>query len=1089
MPGVVSATVSLRDERATITFDDSLMGDEDIVQAIEDCGFDAKLLRGSGGGSAGASGNVEKKESGNPATEAALLVDFADNPVERTKTQKVAVSVKGMTCQSCVNAVTNGLKGLQGVHSVVVDLAGARADVEYDASLASVQQILTAVEDCGFDAGLLENGVRTSGESREKKATVDKKAPRLLMTHVITVKGMTCQSITGAVKALPGVSSVKVDLATEKATVDLDTAVTSLKTVMSTIEDCGFDASLGATPTTSHPLKTPANRHSFSPNRFSAESPRTPKAPTPTVAGPVRSITIEVHGMTCASCVASIERHLRATRGIVTCKVDLHAERAEVQYKEQMLTADQVADLINDIGFEARALPAEAVGVVDLKIFGMTCGSCSGKIEREVKKLPGVLNVSVNLLGQSGKFEIDGNQIGVRDIVEKIESLGFNAFLSDMGSNAQVESLQRTREIQEWRAAFWKALYLSLPVTFISMILPMIAMRLTHWEIIPGLSLGNLSMMALTIPVQFGIGKRFYVAAWKALKHGSYTMDVLIVLGTSLAFGFSVLSLLSAVCHASSTPEPQVFFETSTTLITFITLGRYLENLAKGKTSSALSKLISLAPTNATLLGEDAETGAPFERDIPTEYIKVADLLKVVPGERVPADGIIEFGSSNIDESLVTGEPLPVAKKVGDSVIGGTVNGSGVFHMRAVRVGGDTTLAQIVKLVNDAQTSKAPIQNIADRIAGYFVPAVILLGAFTFLIWSIALSATHWIPPNYPKDSSIFVICLNMCISVIVVACPCALGLATPTAVMVGTGVGAKLGILIKGGAPLETAHRVSKFVFDKTGTLTMGKLSVVMHRLYLGGVKDVEFFGVVGAAESNSEHPVGKAIAKHGKEILGVSMYPHAVTDFEAVAGLGIKCIVTPPGPTPRAITVLIGNQKFLTENGTPVPSACQESKRYHESQGHTVVLVSFNNSLVGLLALADKLKPESAACVRALRRMGVDVCMVTGDQEATARAIAKECAINEVHAGVSPNGKKLLVSRMQKEGHVVGMVGDGVNDSASIAQADMGIAVFGGTDVAIEAANVVLMREDLTDVVAAIDLSRTIFRRIKLNFLWATI
>ncbi|RKO91762.1 hypothetical protein BDK51DRAFT_26069, partial [Blyttiomyces helicus] len=968
--------------------------------------------------------------------------------------------------------------------SVNVDLATELATIELDlSSSVSIETIIAAIDDSGFPASLASSPTTAPRGGR----------------YIISVKGMTCQScvksVTATVRAQPGVQSVNVDLPTELATVELDpTSSVSIQTIVAAIDDSGFPASIASSSGPTNPPSGSVRSAPFIQTRpkvkvsIDGGKGERPSA-TITSAGPVLTTQLEVHGMTCGSCVATIEKNLRLVPGIVSCKVALLAERAEVQYKDHALDPEQIAELINDMGFEARVIPTESFGTIDLKIFGMTCSSCSGKIERGVSALSGVQSAAVNLLGQSGRFTYNSGEIGVRDIVEKIESLGFTAFLSDLGSNAQVESLQRTKEIQTWRSMFYRSLALSLPVFMISMIIPLFIPHAFDWEGIPGLSIGNFTMMILTVPVQFGIGRHFYVAAYKALKHKSYTMDVLITLGTTIAFSFSVVSLAYSICHNGHPAHPEVFFETCTTLITFITFGRYLENIAKGKTSSALSKLISLAPTSALLLTVDAATGALNEKKIPSEYVQAGDLLKVVPGERIPADGIVESGSSSVDEALVTGEPLPVSKKVGDPVIGGTVNGSGVLHMRAVRVGNDTTLSQIVKLVNDAQTSKAPIQDIADTISGYFVPTVIALGVATFLAWFAVLYSTDWLPPNFPTDSSKFFVCLNMCISVIVIACPCALGLATPTAVMVGTGVGAQLGILIKGGAPLETAHRVTKFVFDKTGTLTAGKMSVVATRRYFPdpAMSDAALFGIVGAAESNSEHPLGKAIARYGKEMLHVHAFPHTVDTFDAVAGSGIQCTVTPPGE--KEVKVLIGNLKFLRTHNATIDPTFADSQSYHESQGHTVILVALDGRLSALVALADTLKPESRATVAALARMGISVAMVTGDQETTARVIAHEIGITEVHAGVSPSGKKQIVERMQKAGNVVAMVGDGVNDSASIAQADIGIAVYGGTDVAVEAANIVLMREELTDVVAAIDLSRTIFRRIRLNFLWATV
>ncbi|KAJ3074640.1 hypothetical protein HK102_005749, partial [Quaeritorhiza haematococci] len=896
--GVTTSSVSLSEEVATVSYDSSLITPSQIAQTIEDCGFDASLLSSPSSLSPSSTAfpapsltlTPAKTPSHQPPTlpsnATPTLIDFGDDDVLSSNQQQqssssprrhVSLSVKGMVCKSCVNTITNVLTELKGVISAHVELETESADVEYDGGLVTKEAIMEAVEDCGFEVSL----VASTDEEHHVQSTG-------VATSMISVKGMVCQScvntITKAVSTLPGVSTVTVSLEKELATIHHDTTLISIEDLINAIEECGFDAhqfnnnttpifAAPAVPPSAPPSSTrkpslgalaiatttdtkkaavqvfggnppstwfgPLRSASGLPHSASKEDVPLQNINSTTSSSGTRVVTLEVHGMTCASCVASIEKHLNGTPGITACKVALLAERAEVRFNPSVISdPQQVADLINDVGFEACVLPDEAdnAGVVDLRIFGMTCASCSGKIEREVSKVPGVRSVSVNLLGQSGRFEYDKDKIGVRDIVEKIEGLGFNALLAELGSNAQIESLERTREIQAWRSTFFKSLAYSLPVSLISMIGPMIAPGIVEAQIMPGLSLGNLAMMLLTIPVQFGIGKRFYVAAYKALSHGTATMDVLITLGTTIGFVFSCIALLYSMCHHAH-PEPSVFFETSATLITFITLGRYLENVAKGKTSSALSKLISLAPTNAVLLKVDPATGGMTERTIPSEYIQRGDLLKVVPGERIPADGTVEFGRSTVDESLVTGEPIPVSKKKGDTVIGGTVNGAGMFHMRATKVGSDTTLSQIIKLVNEAQTSKAPIQAIADTVAGYFVPAVIGLGLFTFFAWLILLSCmpesvlsdkSTLLGRMFHKDASIFFVALNFCISVIVVACPCALGLATPTAVMVGTGVGARHGILIKGGgAALETAHKVSAIAFDKTGTLTMGKPSV----------------------------------------------------------------------------------------------------------------------------------------------------------------------------------------------------------------------------------------------------------------------
>ncbi|KAI8812063.1 E1-E2 ATPase-domain-containing protein [Cladochytrium replicatum] len=1151
-------------------------------------------------------------------------------------------SVKGMTCNSCVRSINSALSSLPGLLDADISLSNHSATVVYDPALLDPNTIASTIEDCGFDVAPLSD-------------SPDLESHPILVSKLFGAEGMTCQScvksVTKALSVLPGVIDVSVDLPSLSATVRFDSNLLSDRDIVDAINDAGFEGSVKDAAPQSSPSKTasvlPPLKTTQPPSASLENSKQQLFSPASKVAG--RSVHLEVRGMTCASCVNTIEKHMRSVPGVLSCKVALLAERAEVLYDESVITGgdQKIADLIDDVGFEAKVLPPDTLGVLNLRILGMTCANCVTKIESTVTKMPGVDSASVSAVTQLGRFEFDKAVVGVRDIVEKIESLGYHASLADMSMTAQMESLERTREIQEWRLEMWKAMRFAIPVMLISMVLTMMLPSVFKFQIIPGLSIANLLMFILATPVQFGVGMRFYRTAWKALQHNSYNMDVLVVLGTTTAYAASVLSLLYAMVHPKH-EEPDVFFETSSTLIAFVTLGRYLENLAKAKTSSALSQLVSLSPTFAVLIESDRTTKLQTERKIPSEYVQVGDLLKVVPGDRIPTDGVVEYGTSAVDESLVTGEPVAVSKEPGSQVIGGTVNGMGMLHVRAKRVGADTALAQIIKLVNEAQTSKAPIQNMADIVAGYFVPGVIFLSLLTFAVWMVILMCMHpYMPSPFEQDSSPLMVCLYLCISVVVVACPCALGLATPTAVMVGTGVGAKLGILIKGGGPLEVGARVTKVVFDKTGTLTFGKLTVTSYTMVVGEnssgssttprtvtvdnthgtesertihydfdnkpipstllAQQTRFWSLVGAAESLSEHPVAKSMSTYAREVLFLppnQTFPDPVTNFVATAGLGISCVV---GST----AVVIGNELWLAQHGVGLDLTWTSRALQHESTGRTAVHVATDGRLAGIIALTDVVKPEAAIAVRALKDMGIQVCMVTGDQEATARVIARQCGIEEVHAGISPAGKKAIVERLQKEAvveggsdeeeeeeyavqedeeaiamegrrsssvgrrsvaiegqkrgwvrmipvvgsalhraqrsvrslfrvvsrrieersysfvgkndpdvvggasspaprgrvypptkpkrqnqrpslsrttQIVAMVGDGVNDSAAMAQADLGIAVYGGTDVAIEAANVVLMKPKLTDVVVALSLSRTIFSRIRANFAWAT-
>ncbi|KAF9324613.1 hypothetical protein BGZ91_002851 [Linnemannia elongata] len=989
-------------------------------------------------------------------------------------------------------------------------------------------------------------------------------------TITLPVVGMTCMScvnaITSVVSAMPGIDNILVSLKQHQATVDFDASVVSVAQVVEAIEDCGFDVPFDLSslppssavgeksgdvmqaPTTNPSSKsvTPASSSLFT----TIEIPSTPQK--------VRTAQLSVQGMTCASCVASIERSLKGTPGLVSIKVALLAERATIEYLEGQTSPQAVADLIEEIGFESAPIQSyhtrrrrrnrnrgsnngghcgggvvpqesdgedededEMVSTVDLQIFGMTCASCVNAIETELRKEPGILSVAVSLTLQAAKIEYDDQVLGVRNIVERIEDLGFDALLApERSQNAQIESLGRTKEITEWRRALRISFAFAFPVFLLSMIFPMFAWGREFYgtPIGLGIVLGDLVALVLTVPVQFGIGRRFIVSAYKSLKHGVATMDVLVSLGTLSAFTFSIFSMLYTV-FSPDHPKATVFFDTSSMLITFVTIGRYLENLAKGKTSVALSKLMRLTPPTCTIYVLDPVTGERLsEKQIASELIQKGDLIKVVPGDKIPTDGVVVSGQSTVDESMVTGEAIPINKTVGSLVIGGTVNELGTFDMEAVRVGSETALAQIVQLVEDAQTSKAPIQAYADMIAGYFVPSVIFAAILTFVVWMI-LSHTllaDKLPGMFIKERSKLVACLELCISVIVVACPCALGLATPTAVMVGTGVGAQHGILIKSGTALEEAQKITKVLFDKTGTLTVGKLTVASWSLQtptstaastnntngssssssaasLESLTDKDLFTIIGAAESSSEHPLGRAVVSYAKQQLSsTSNFAATVSDFSASTGQGIECTVTLPSSS-FSYRVIIGNKSWLTDRQISLPTdTLTQDQNSQERLGRTTILVALNSHFIGWISLSDTIKPESARTVARLQQMGIQVAMVTGDQPLVAQVIASECGISpqNVHAGVSPAGKTALVRRLQEEdGHIVAMIGDGINDSPALAQSDLGIALVSGTDIAMEAADMVLMRSDLTDVVAAIDLCRTIYRRIRYNFAWASI
>ncbi|KIY51857.1 heavy metal translocatin [Fistulina hepatica ATCC 64428] len=829
----------------------------------------------------------------------------------------------------------------------------------------------------------------------------------------------------------------------------------------------------------------------------------------------VERCELRIEGMTCGSCVEAIEGVLRQQPGVLSIKVALLSERGVVEYDPAQWSVEKLVEEISDIGFDATHIPPTRADRVTLRVYGMTCSSCTSTVEAGVSALPGVNSASVSLATETCTVDFDRSLVGPREMVEAIEDMGFDAILSDQEDTTQLQSLTRAKEIAEWRSRCLWALAFAVPVTFFSMIapqLPWFKPILDH-RMCRGIYTGDFVLFLLTTPVQFWIGFRFYRSAYKAVRHGTLTMDVLVVTGTSASYFYSVFVIIGAMFATGEGTRPVVFFDTSTMLIFFVSVGRYLENRAKGRTSAALTDLMALAPSMATIY-TDAESTQ--EKRIATELVQVGDTVKIVPGDKIPADGTVLRGASSVDESALTGEAVPVFKHPGDSVIGGTVNGLGTFDMIVTRAGKDTALKQIVRLVEEAQTSKAPVQAFADRVAGYFVPSVLSLAALTFLTWMILSTVLDEdsLPPMFHNIGvTQLSVCLQICVSVIVVACPCALGLSTPTAIMVGTGMGAQNGILIKGGRALEASKDIKRVVLDKTGTVTVGKLEVVGMCWSDSGVYggDTSLTGLcddgvttkrsilvmVSATEAKSEHPLARAVASFGRQLLqDTPAFQHAqVESFESVTGAGVKATVTHSGKTH---SLLIGSAHFVTSDSGHLPASLLDYEAGETALGRTVIFVASHRGkseeAVPLLAfsLRDTPKPSSARAIQSLQDMGIEVYMMTGDSKATADAIAREVGIprESVWAGMSPQGKAQTITELiAKHGNGVAMVGDGINDSPALVAASVGIALSSGTSVAIEAADIVLVRSDLLDVVAALHLSRRIFSVIRRNLWWACI
>lgn len=668
---------------------------------------------------------------------------------------------------------------------------------------------------------------------------------------------------------------------------------------------------------------------------------------------------------------------------------------------------------------------------VEISIEGMHCGSCAILISKALTKTPGVRAANVNYASKKARVEFDENVVDEKRLVEKIVSKGYTA---KIGSDPDAERLVREKEIADLKSLLIFSVILSLPALLVGMVFMDLPYRM-------------LILFLLATPVQFIAARNFYLGAWSALKNRNATMDTLIAVGTTAAYAYSVAAMFGLV--------KEQYFETAAVLITLVILGKFLEAVAKGRTSEAIRKLMGLTPKVATVIRDGREV------EIPIDQVMVGDIVLVKPGEKVPVDGTVVEGRSAVDESMITGESIPVEKLKGYGVIGGTINKNGVIRFEATKVGGDTVLSQIVRLVEDAQGSKADIQRFADQISGIFVPAVILIAIATFLVWYLVLGMS-------------FSFSLMVAVAVLVVACPCSLGLATPTAIMVGTGIGAQKGILIKSAESLEIMHRINAVVFDKTGTITEGKPKVTDFFTAESDTERAILIGYSYAVERNSEHPLAEAIVEYAK---AEGATHGEVSDFQAVPGFGVSAIVG-------------GRSVYL---GKPEKDSL-DAETYTgierlQEEGKTAMVLKVDGVPRAIIAVADTIKATSTKAVEDLKNLGIETWMITGDNERTARAIAKAAGITNVFAEVLPQDKAEYVRNLQVKGKKVAMVGDGINDAPALAQADIGIAMGSGTDVAMEAGSIVLMRSDPLDVPRAIRLGRKTISKIRQNMVWALI
>ncbi|KUF89432.1 Copper-transporting ATPase 2 [Phytophthora nicotianae] len=942
--------------------------------------------------------------------------------------------------KNCGNTVQSALRSVDGVADAVVDFEKHSAHVEcVPGASVTADDLVDAVECVGFGAA-----VKTPTNMQTDSETQDP------LTIELLVEGMMCQkncgtTVENALRGVDGVADVVVSFEHRKATVTLlRPGSTTLEQLVDMVECVGFEASAYDA------AKAAAIKLQAQKQKQKQQETEDVAVDMPDVGGHPRAV-FHVEGMSCAACVKAIEDYVGKAEGVLHCRVGLISQKAEVSFDRDLIENEQTSlqKLIQDAGYKATFSHVVEPGdddSLELKftVTGMSCAACVGKIETAVGKLPGVTKVLVNLPLNKAQVHLKQlSKTGPRDVLECINGLGYSAevALETTDQNALSKS-----EVEKWRKLLTTAMIFSLPASFIHMVLMYIppVEKVLMTPVLNAVTLKLLLLFLLATPVQFGVGWRFYVAAYKGLQHGAMGMDFLVVAGTTMSYTYSFVATIGSALHADY--HGHHFFESSAMLLTFVTLGA-----------------------------------------------------------NIPTDGVVKSGSSSTDESMLTGESMPVAKKEGDYVFGSTVNQQGTLVIESSCMGGESSaLSQICALIEDAQLHKAPIQAYADWLASIFAPCVLALSVLTFTTWMVLLSMDI-VPAQWKLDLGVststshaddFFLSILFAISVVVIACPCALGLATPTAVMVGCGVGAKKGVLIKGGRALETARYIDTIVFDKTGTLTVGHPSVrdvvVADRAYTP--RELLYYGA--SLECVSEHVLGKAIVMTATEHEKLEL--HDPTEVHVVPGRGIEGVVAASEVTSRSrpVNVMVGNSEYCEEKGIEIGEKVRAHMHELELEGKTVVVVCVENKLVGVIALADAPRPEAAAVIKHLKSMGLDVWLITGDNLRTASAIARQMGISHVKAVALPGEKAAQIKALQSQVNpltlkprIVCMVGDGINDAPALAQSDIGMAIGAGTQIAKAEADMVLVKSALTDVVVALDLARVVFSRIKLNFFFSII
>ncbi|EDO16789.1 hypothetical protein Kpol_526p42 [Vanderwaltozyma polyspora DSM 70294] len=904
---------------------------------------------------------------------------------------------------------------------------------------------------------------------------------------LFVVEGMTCSACTNTivaqVESLEGVKNCQVSLVTNECVAVYDESLSTVQDILNCIEDCGFDCEFISTDvqeTASSDLNLNLN---------------------------LNLGLLTVQGMTCSACTSTITNQLEKINGVEDVQVSLVTEECHVKFVPSVVSIQDIKETIEDCGFDANIVSqvelnqdSNKIGShlkkIPFKLIGLNESSNVNELElffNDINKNGLISNISV----EDGSATIEYNQdlLGIRSIVNNLNSFGYDVMVnSTLDNSTQLKLLSRIKEIQYWKSTFIKSFFISVLNMLLYMWIPMGFPHLMKQKLFPynqtfikGLYYRDVISFIFTTYVQFKLGIYFYRATWSSYKHGAGTMDTLVCISTTFAYTFSIYSIIYNINNKNSSDAlPNVIFSTSSMLIAFISFGKYLENKAKAKTSTALSKLISLTPSTCTIL-ENGDASSPLE--ISTEYLQPGDIIEVRAGMRIPADGIITSGETEIDESLMTGESLYVPKSIGDAVIGGTVNGIGLFYFKATNIGDDTRLSNIIKTMKQAQMTKAPIQRYADYLASIFVPCILFLSLMTFIIWGIVCKVFDHLPPVFADSThGKFYMCFQIAISVVVVACPCALGLAAPTAIMVGTGIGAENGVLIKGGDKLELFNAIKIFIFDKTGTLTTGCMDaetfIPENNVELTG----EYIMVIKAACGTTEHPVSKAIKNYCEMLImdqNISVPTNMeIISNETVLGKGIKCRCEVNG---KSYDVIIGSKKLFSN---------ELKDDVNVEDGYTVSFVSINGKLIGRFEIVDSVKSDAYDTVQYLMALGYQCYMVTGDNHSSAMKIANTVGIpyNNVYSEVTPDGKCEIVAQLQNEtNEKIAFVGDGINDSPALVSSDLGIAISTGTDIALEAADVVILsdedpkRSTLKRLAYALNISQKTFRRIKMNLFWA--